>query len=141
MRYDETRTFIVGQQRQDACKAMATYLESYKWHLCYTATFKYPATHARTAIDRVRKALLPESDGRLFVAAEPHYLGNWHCHGLLWKDEDDDATRYYAADNLDRLGWNVVSSCRSSGAVSRYCAKYIAKSLADWDLTGNWKQE
>lgn len=79
---------------------------------------------------------------RCFLAAEPHYLGGWHCHGLIEffhrEPGDTEALILQARGQLASLGWNRVEAMRNIGGVAGYCSKYLTKELGDYDFYGQW---
>lgn len=133
--------------RQNARTSLAGFLQQYTWDAFFTATFSKPANTPSLACDRVLRAM-PYCT-RAFVAAEPHKLGNYHAHGLIYANPErlSLAGAEHVLDsftsNLKRYGWSSVSAIRDKGAVSNYCSKYITKDMSDWRMIGDrdgWHQ-
>jgi len=122
-----------------AQSALSDYLQRYQWDAFVTSTFSRPVHYPRQALERVSKQLFEHPSGRSFLAAEEHYLGGWHVHGLVKWYAPSDITNDYAHVRLSRLGFNRVESLNSVGGVAGYCSKYLLKSQADYDFYGyNW---
>lgn len=126
-------------------EALATFLSTQKWDAFFTATFAKHQRYSATAIDRVVKTL---SEPRLrpvkmFVAAEQHLLGGWHCHGLLEfpKTKHDAELVGWQRNNLAPLGFNKVSVVNDVNACSVYLSKYLTKDdkHGDWRMVGRKK--
>ncbi len=121
-----------------AQQGLSAFLQGFQWSYFFTSTFRLPATYPRVAIKRVQSALVFGNE-RLFVAAEPHYLGNYHAHGLIGNTfsgfPDEALWAYHKA--LERMGYYRLGDVSSLSKVSAYCAKYVTKDrTCDWDLTG-----
>lgn len=140
---------VLGRQklRLAARDALADYLRTFPWDDFITVTFERPANYPRLAIKRTTRAL--HSVARAFIAAEPHKLGNYHCHGLVYWGEDyrDEPGRWDPRKDrtlaaINALGFSRLSPIRQVGEVAGYCAKYLTKERrGDWTLYGNWHDE
>lgn len=131
-------------------EAIRTHLEAQRWDAFFTATFAKPQRYSHTAIDKV-EAVLSEPRLRpvkMFIAAEPHYLGNWHCHGMLEFPRRENGELFYEdymldwqRNNLSRLGFNKVDIVNDLNACSVYLSKYLVKNdwHGDWKMTGRKK--
>lgn len=126
-------------------EALAEYLSSLHWDAFFTATFKQHQRYSATAMDRVvctlREPRLRPT--KMFVAAEQHMLGGWHCHGLLefpntWHESE---MVNWQRNNLTQLGYNMVSSVGNLDACSAYLSKYLVKDdwHGDWRMVGRKK--
>ncbi len=132
-------------------ESLRDYLEKQNWDLMFTATFSKPARYPNVAIDRVDRYLNEPvlRPTKMFVAAEPHYLGNWHCHGLIELPRRQDGELFYDIDvmnnwqknTLNRLGFNVCGEVGDQSACSNYLSKYLTKedNRADWKIFGRKK--
>lgn len=127
--------------RQSARKSLAGFLQSRTWDAFFTATFSKPANSPSLAVERVLRAM-PHCS-RAFIAAEPHRLGNFHAHGLVYNHAEDMSlalAEHYLdsfTHNIKRYGWSSVTAVREQGAVANYCAKYITKDMSDWRMLGD----
>lgn len=127
-----------------ARKALRSYLEYQPgWDAFFTVTFRTHQKFPFTAIDKTVKALSQNTIGRLFVAAEQHYLGGYHTHGLVsFRPIIDGSSGEYdlqmaiAKSRFNRLGWSDISHPRNVGGVTGYCGKYITKECAEWMIYG-----
>lgn len=142
---DEERESILAQRYSVIRDSLAVLLQSYQWDYFYTATFRRPCASARLAINRIVTQTDFFTADRLFVAAEPHYLGSYHCHGLVhWPDVYAPDPNWLAHRFEASRGWSRFENARSLEHVSSYCAKYLTKELADWDFKGTgwqtWKR-
>lgn len=134
MSYDDNPT------ARAANEALGSFLSSFTWDSFITATFKRPVRYPREAIEKVSKQLFEHPSGRSFLAAEEHYLGGWHVHGLVKWYSLSDVTNHFASIRLRRLGFNRVESVRNIGGTAGYLSKYLLKTQADYDFIGyNWK--
>ncbi len=144
-------------------EALRDYLKIQSWDAFFTATFtpldedyesmstgervllRPPVKHSATAIEKVIKALRKPRlrPTKMFVAAEQHMLGGWHCHGLLeFPDtKHHDKMIGFQESNLKRLGYNCVSSVGDLDACSMYLSKYLVKDEwhGDWQTVGRKK--
>jgi hypothetical protein len=126
--------------------ALAEYLQNQHWDSFFTATFKTKQRYSATAIDRVTRAFTAEPlfrPTKMFIAAEQHMLGGWHCHGLL---EYAPGTNPRALNDLHEpalrsLGFNKINQVGHVNAASIYLSKYLVKSdsCGDWRMTGRKK--
>jgi hypothetical protein len=125
--------------------SLAEYLQTQHWDAFFTATFKQHQRYSATAIDRVVRTLQEPRlrPTKMFVAAEQHRLGGWHCHGLLEFPDTkyNDALVGFQRNSLGRLGFNKVDVVGSVDACSIYLSKYLTKddSHGDWRMTGRKK--
>ncbi len=121
-------------------KAYAEYLQSQRWDAVVTVTFKNHQRYARKALELSVREIRPFN--KLFLAAEEHLLGGYHCHGLIeWNDRDTalfDGKFVRTSKHLDlnRLGFNRVDHIRNAKAVSAYCTKHVVKSMTDYEFFG-----
>jgi len=128
-----------------ARSALAEYLQTLHWDAMFTATFKQNQRYSATAIDRVFWVLLEPRlrPTKMFVAAEQHMLGGWHCHGLLeFPETKHEASMVmFHKNTLSQLGFNAVSSVGNLGACSVYLSKYLLKDEfhGDWRMYGRKK--
>lgn len=112
------------------------YLKSITWTQYATFTTSRPMTlkSARRLIERVAQRVL-RSDEKLFWCAEPFSLGvregSYHVHALIEtrhsaKQIEDWYSKHYGRADVRRYD-------RRRGAAG-YVAKYMAKSVHDYDL-------
>jgi len=147
-------------------EALRDYLAQQRWDAFFTATFaplKLPERErndsymrspgckfSHMAIDKVVKVLtMPRlKPTKLFVAAEQHMLGGWHCHGLMEYPRRSNGELFHGEDmtkfqrnSLAPLGFNVVSGVNDVSACSLYLSKYLVKDEwhGDWRMTGRKK--
>lgn len=130
---------------------LSDYLQTLHWSAFFTATFAVRERYSATAMEKVASTLagVPRiQPQKIFICAEQHLLGGWHCHGLLEYPETrqgihylDDAESRAASFELSRLGFNVVDSLRDLPAAAIYCAKYLTKGdkQGDWCMVGRKK--
>lgn len=130
---------------QTAKNALAEYLETLNWDAFFTATFKQHQRYSATAIDRVVNCLsYPRlRPTKMFIAAEQHMLGGWHCHGLLEfpQSKHPEELIKFQRNNLSDLGFNKANIVNNVNACSVYLSKYLTKSefTGDWRMTGRKK--
>jgi len=128
-------------------ESIRSYLENQRWDAFFTSTFKRPQRYSDTAINKVVSALSTPRlrPVKLFVAAEPHYLGSWHCHGLIEFPRSGSGEVFHGEDilafqkhNLADLGFNKVDIVNDLNACSVYLSKYLVKDdwHGDWKMTG-----
>ena len=149
-------------------ESIRDYLQVQRWDSFFTATFTpleedytrmstgqrmllRPAVrYSHTAIDKVINTLCEPRlrPTKLFVAAEQHYLGGWHCHGLMEYPRresgevfHDDDMLGFQRNNLSKLGYNKVDIVNDMNACSVYLSKYLVKDdwHGDWKMTGRPK--
>lgn len=131
-------------------EALRDLLSEQRWDAFFTSTFARPQRYSHTAIDKVERALSTPRlrPVKMFIAAEPHYLGNWHCHGLIELPRDGSGNLFHGEDilafqknNLSQLGFNKVDIVDSINACSLYLSKYLVKDEwhGDWKMTGRKK--
>ena len=124
---------------------LAEYLQTLHWDAFFTSTFAQHQRYSATAIDRVISTLSEPrlKPTKMFVAAEQHRLGGWHCHGLLEFPETKHKADMvgFQRNNLRELGFNCVSSVGNLDACSVYLSKYLIKDEdhGDWRMTGRKK--
>jgi hypothetical protein len=121
---------------KQANEALSAFLQGYPWDSFITATFKRRVNYPRTAIEKVSRELFEHPSGRAFLAAEEHYLGGWHVHGLVKWSSPTDVSNHFAKIRLERLGFSRVESIRNIGGSAGYCAKYLLKTQADYEFYG-----
>lgn len=98
-----------------------------------------------TAIESVRRELTTPRlrPSKMFIAAEQHRLGGWHCHGLIEypMTHHMDSMDGLTSGSLRRLGYCLVNSVGSQSACSQYLSKYLLKDdfHGDWNLYGRKK--
>lgn len=125
---------------QDARQSLSAFLASYPWTLWFTSTSrdKESCRYPTVALHRALSAI--HGFHRGFVAAERHYLGGWHAHGMVFSASDPGLFEYHRTaieSDLSRHGFCRVEPANSWPAVSAYLAKYVAKGAdAEWVLTG-----
>lgn len=138
----------------DVSDALATWLQTWPWTWFFTVTYRNPAHYPRVAINRI-KAIRMDWLGcescnrycsvggakgwRAFVAAEPFSAGDYHAHGLIAHPcvhPGESSALFWEMHR--RFGRSRVETARDTAAVATYCAKYITKNVADWDLLGDW---
>jgi hypothetical protein len=115
----------------------AKFLKGYQWDYFLTATFRKPRREPYYAMKGVWNELKRYNVARAFMGVEPHQSGDLHIHGVVagkynpgtgevWKPEI--ALPWEIKEGLDsRFGFSRVQSCRSTEAVTGYCAKYVLK--------------
>lgn len=126
--------------------ALASHLKNQSWDAFFTSTFRVHQRYSATAIDIVqRKLLTPRLHPvKTFIAAEQHYLGGWHTHGLLQYPATDHSLDFLIASDkaiLAEVGFNVISHVNDLDACSAYLSKYITKGefTGDWRMSGRRK--
>ncbi len=136
--------YETGKQTNRA--ALAVYLSSLHWNAFFTATFASHQRYSGTAMSRVVRALcqgVRMHPTKMFVAAEQHRLGGWHCHGLLEFPifHEPHPFNGFTRNALTRLGYTVVGSVGNLDACSTYLSKYLTKDdfHGDWIMTGRKK--
>lgn len=135
----------LAESKSDIRGALAEYLESMHWDAFFTSTFAQHQRYSATAIDKVVSRLSAPRlrPTKMFVAAEQHMLGGWHCHGLLEFPDTKyaDSMVGFQNNNLKPLGWEKVSLVSSLDACSVYLSKYLVKDdwHGDWRMTGRKK--
>lgn len=128
-------------------ESLANFLKSAHWDAFFTATFARHQRFSGSAINSViRKLSSPRlRPTKMFVAAEQHKLGGWHCHGLLeFPAGRSVGSDFLIASNktiLSELGFNMMGSIGNMDACSVYLSKYITKGEfhGDWQITGRSK--
>jgi hypothetical protein len=157
---DYEREAIIRASRLKSQEALSEYLQGYAWDAFITGTFKRQIHHPRQAMGLVYSKLkiIPVTFAsvyeeplpyvpttwvrRTFLAAEPHKLGGWHCHGLIEffhrEPGDTEGLILEARGQLGSLGWSRVEAMRNIGGVAGYCSKYLTKELGDYDFYGQW---
>lgn len=124
---------------------VAAYLQRQEWDAFFTATFAKHQRYSATAINIVERTL---NDRRLrpvkmFIAAEQHLLGGWHCHGLLQYPDTKWREKLPGWDSLalNKVGFNRVSMVADTEACSAYLSKYLVKNenCGDYRFTGRKK--
>ncbi|MBA7716784.1 hypothetical protein ES703_125861 [subsurface metagenome] len=135
----------VNEFKSDTRDALAEYLQSQHWDAFFTSTF---AQHQRSSAGAIDKVVSRLSKPRLrptkmFIAAEQHMLGGWHCHGLLEFPDTKHAESMvgFQRNNLKALGFNVVAPVGNLDACTVYLSKYLVKDEfhGDWRMTGRKK--
>ena len=130
------------QLSKAARDALGQYLSEYPWDAFFTITapgkFRYPTQALRVGVNAV------SSYPRGFVGAEPHRLGGWHAHGLVFTGAEPGSKVGVLGSLGEYLtrrsgGFCEVSPARDIDAVCSYVAKYVSKGeLGEWSLTGSW---
>lgn len=131
-------------------EALREYLEYQSWDAFFTATFAKHQRYSQTAIKKVVDVLHDPRlrPTKLFVAAEQHRLGGWHCHGLMEFPRRDTGEVFHGdimltlrRNNLSRLGFNKVDIVSNLNACSVYLSKYLVKDEwhGDWRMVGRKK--
>lgn len=132
--------------REASRQALKAYLERQPiWDAFFTVTFRHTHKFPWQAITDTAKALHRSAHiARCFIAAEQHYLGGYHTHGLVaflpvidGSPRDYDTQMGFTKSAFNRLGWSSLSHPRSVGGVTAYCAKYLTKQTVEWDFYGN----
>lgn len=125
--------------------ALAEYLSTLHWDAFFTSTFKQHQRYSATAIDRVVNTLREPRlrPTKMFIAAEQHMLGGWHCHGLLEFPESRHSSEIVSLNrlSLSGLGYNMISNVGNLDACSAYLSKYLVKDdwHGDWRMIGRGK--
>lgn len=126
-------------QKSVTKEGLAKYLQTMHWGAFFTSTFKQHQRYSATAIDRVVHTLREPRlrPTKMFVAAEQHMLGGWHCHGLLEFPESRHSSEIVSLNrlSLSGLGYNMISNVGNLDACSAYLSKYLVKD--DWH--GDWR--
>ncbi|MBA7546512.1 hypothetical protein ES705_38904 [subsurface metagenome] len=135
----------VTESKSDTRNALAEYLQTLHWDAFFTATFAQHQRYSSSAIGRVVSRLSEPrlKPTKMFVAAEQHMLGGWHCHGLLEFPDTKHAPEMvqFQRNNLKSLGYNMVGSVGNLDACSVYLSKYLVKDEfhGDWRMAGRKK--
>jgi hypothetical protein len=118
---------------------MRDFLAAQTWDAFFTATFRNHQRYSGTAIAHVERTLTQHrlKPQKMFIAAEQHRLGGWHCHGLLEYPMQLFHPFQIVATALDlgALGYNLVGRIGDQNACSAYLSKYLTKD----ELHGDWK--
>lgn len=126
-------------------EAWATWVAEEKWDYFATFTTRYDMTLKSTRrlmerfVDRAKRFTMAE-DLRLFWVAEKYELKDgYHCHGLL-KCESDIKPLWEVyqvvtgARSQGDSAYLKLKPFQKGGGAPRYCAKYLLKSYADYDM-------
>jgi len=73
---------------------------------------------------------------RMYLCTERHQSGFLHVHGLYKTAGFSVPRATWLWERLVRFGRSKVEIPRGTDAVSRYCAKYVAKSGGEWFEAG-----
>lgn len=148
--------------------ALRDHLSAQRWDAFFTATFapleedyttmstgkrinlRPGMKYSHTAIEKVERAISEPrlKPTKMFIAAEQHMLGGWHCHGLLeFPRRGNDEVFYednmlgFQRHKLNKLGYNKVDIINDVNACSLYLSKYLVKDdwHGDWKMTGRKK--
>lgn len=137
------RCALLDSLRVAARDALGLWLQTFQWDSFATFTWADKALDRPTlAIDRVARFLkgkeVPEWIA-VFLAAERHYLGGAHVHGLLlyaptWRKTHLETWQSWRK----RYGsFARIETPRSGLAVTTYCAKYLTKTFEpEWTILG-----
>lgn len=144
-------------QRERLSRAYGEWLDTFEWHWFATLTFRLPPS-PRTSLNHFRRLLryLENDLGGIrpgyFVGSE---TGGWggreHLHVLLrippGPGEDLFLTPAGRRDLhrtkawrwwKDHYGRATISPVKDHEKASHYVTKYCTKSLAEWDIGGNY---
>jgi len=124
---------------------IAGYLNSLEWDAFFTATFARHQKYSHTAMDIVERTLRAPRlrPVKMFIAAEQHRLGGWHCHGLIQYPDTKWKTSLpsFEQNALSAIGYNRVSVVHDKAAASMYLSKYLIKdeNAGDYRFVGRSK--
>jgi len=138
---DEGRAW---RKKQEIQVAWAGFLERFNFDTWFTLTYREPAQSAILAVDRAVRLVKTvckrlKISVAVFIVAEQHRNGSYHCHGLMRLDAlpghlaANVLTAFWSIA-LDLFGRNSFAGVKDSTAVRTYVSKYLTKQPADWRL-------
>ena len=105
------------------------------WTVIAHHTFRWEASlwSARNSFERFMAKTIP--DVSYFYAIEENPSRDGHHVHALWANCDEVLRRDVWRNWFDRYGRSRIEPCRSREDVAGYCAKYVTKEGAWWNLS------
>lgn len=135
--------FLKRQQLKQAWVNLLSQLGCDVW---FTLTFRDGASSAILAVDRTKRLLKKacksiKLECSAFIVAEQHLNGTYHSHGMmrvgaLSQELGTMFLRHFWKVAFEVYGRNSFTRIADGDAVGYYVAKYLTKSLADYQFVG-----
>jgi hypothetical protein len=136
---DRIRSEHVGLQRNLAALQMAEWVHGLApWECIAHLTFRWEASFdsGRRGFEKFMAQRFPWMSYFYALEQNPGRLG-CHVHAL-WSDTRNVYCREAWASWFDRYGRNKIELVRSKDDVASYCAKYVCKERAWWNVRLQW---
>lgn len=126
-------------------RELAAFLQERGWHYFFTGTCRKPRKDRLALLRDAGQTIRNVTNGRAFIAVEPHTSGLAHFHGLVHTNGVEPGFPATALWHVlyRRFGRSKVELIKSQENVAAYCAKYVAKGQQfEYDFIGDryaWK--